>query len=72
MATVPGSTTLTPRQQFARAVRERFLAEAVQAMIEISGAVHERITALMDEPSNARESQERRDVWMAYKKCRPV
>jgi hypothetical protein len=53
-------------------VRERFLAEAVQAMIEISGAVHERITALMDEPSNARESQERRDVWMAYKKCRPL
>jgi hypothetical protein len=53
-------------------VRERFLAEAVQAMIEISGAVHEQITALMDEPSNARESQDRRDVWMAYKKCRPL
>ena len=72
MATTPGSSNLTPRLQFARAVRERFLAEAVQAMIEISGAVHERITALMDEPSNARESQERRDVWMAYKKCRPL
>ena len=72
MATAPGSSNLTPRQQFARAVRERFLAEAVQAMIEISGAVHEQITALMDEPSNAKESQDRRDTWMAYKKCRPL
>ena len=72
MATAPGSSHLTPRQQFARAVRERFLAEAVQAMIEISGAVHEQITTLMDAPGNARESQERRDVWMAYKKCRPL
>ena len=72
MPTAPGSSNLTPRQQFARAVRERFLAEAVQAMIEISGAVHEQITALMDEPSNAKESQDRRDTWMAYKKCRPL
>ncbi len=41
-------------------------------MIEISGAVHERITTLMDEPANARESQARRDTWMAYKRCRPA
>ena len=41
-------------------------------MIEISGAVHEQITRLMDEPSSARESQDRRDTWMAYKKCRPL
>ena len=72
MVTAPGSSHLTPRQQFARAVRERFLAEASQAMIEISGAVHEQITSLMDQPSNARESQERRDIWMAYKKCRSL
>jgi hypothetical protein len=72
MATVPAPSNLTPRLQFCRAVRERFLAEAMQAMTEISAAVHEQITALMDEPSNARESQERRDIWMAYKKCRPL
>ena len=72
MATASGSSNPTPRQQFARAVRERFLAEAMQAMIEISGAVHEQITTLMDGPGNARESQERRDIWMAYKKCRPL
>ncbi len=72
MAIAPGSSNLNPRQQFARAVRERFLVEATQAMIEISGAVHEQITTLMDGPGNARESQERRDIWMAYKKCRPL
>jgi hypothetical protein len=72
MTTASGSSPQTPRQQFARAVRERFLAEAIQAMVEISGAVYEQITTLMDEPSNARESQERRDTWMAYKKCRPL
>lgn len=72
MATAPSSIPLTPRLQFARVVRERFLAEAGKALIEISGAVHEQITTLMDEPSNAREGQDRRDTWMAYKKCRPL
>jgi len=41
-------------------------------MNAISGAVLDQITILMDTPSNARESQERRDIWMAYKKCRPL
>jgi len=68
MATRPG---LSPRQQLARAVRERFLAEAGKAMVEISGAVLERLTTLVDEPAGARESQIRRDTWMAYKRCRP-
>ncbi len=72
MAIAPSSSSLSPRQQFARALRERFLAEAGQAMTEIGGAVLEQITALMDAPSNARESQERRDIWMAYKTCRPL
>ncbi len=72
MAIAPGNSSLTPRQQFARALRERFLAEAGQAMSEIGVAVLDQITTLMDAPANARESQERRDVWMAYKKCRPL
>jgi hypothetical protein len=72
MAIAPGNSSLTPRQQFARALRERFLAEAGQAMSEIGVAVLDHITTLIDAPSNARESQERRDVWMAYKKCRPI
>nr|WP_295772722.1 DUF1631 family protein [Rhodoferax sp.] len=72
MATTPGSSILSPRQQFARALRERFLGEVGQAMTEIGGAVLEQITTLMDAPSNARESQDRRDMWMAYKTCRPL
>ena len=72
MAIAPGSSSLTPRQQFALALRERFLAEAGRAMVEIGGAVQEQLTALMDAPSNAREGQERRDVWMAYKSFRPL
>ena len=72
MAIAPGSSSRSPRQQFARALRERFLAEAGQAMTEIGGVVLEQITLLMDAPSNARESQERRDIWMAYKTCRPL
>jgi hypothetical protein len=69
MATPP---TLSPRLQLARAVRERFLAEMVKAMTELSVQVQMRLTELVDEPSSARDSQTRRDVWMAYKKCRPL
>lgn len=69
MATSP---SLSPRLQLARAVRERFLAESEKAMVEIGGAVQERLTALMDEPAGARENQIRRDIWMAYKSCRPL
>ncbi|TAH13584.1 MAG: DUF1631 domain-containing protein [Curvibacter sp.] len=69
MSTTPAST---PRAQLARALRERFLAEAGKAALEISGAVQERLTTLMDELINARESQVRRDTWMAYKRCRPI
>ncbi len=72
MATAPGTSSLSPRLQFARALRERFLAEMGQAMSEIGGAVLEHITQLMDAPAGARESQERRDLWMAYKKNRPL
>ncbi len=69
MATGPA---LSPRLQLTRALRERFLAEAGKALLEISGAVQERLTTLMDELTNARESQLRRDIWMAYKQSRPV
>jgi len=70
MATTP--PTLSPRLQLARAVRERFFAEMSRAMSEISVQVQVRLTELVDEPSTARESQVRRDVWMAYKRCRPI
>lgn len=66
------ASSMTPRQQLARAVRERFLAEMGKAMAEIAGTVQDRLSALMDEPSTARESQVRREIWTEYKKCRPV
>ncbi len=69
MATQAG---LSPRLQLARAVRERFLADVCKAMVEIGGTVQERLTELVNEPSNARDSQMRRDTWTAYKQCRPV
>lgn len=72
MVTASNSPKVTPRQQFARLVRERFLAEAGQALIEIGGVVQDRLTTWMDEPCSAKESQDRRDAWMAYKKCRPL
>ncbi|MCF8168674.1 MAG: DUF1631 domain-containing protein [Rhodoferax sp.] len=58
------------KTQLARAVRQRFLADANAAMLEIGEAVLERLTALMDEPASARDNQVRRDAWLAYKKCR--
>lgn len=60
------------RLQLAHNVRERFMAELGKAMVEIAGAVQERFTHLMDEPCNVRESQMRRDTWMAYKRCGPI
>ncbi len=69
MASSPGSN---PRIQLGKVLRERFLAEAGKAMVEISAAVEAKLTELMDELTNARESQIRRDVWTAYKRARPV
>jgi hypothetical protein len=63
---------LSPRRQLAKALRERFLAEAVKMLAEIGEAALERLTTLMDEPANARDNQLRRDAWMTYKRCRPV
>jgi len=65
------ASTMTPRLQLGRALRERFLTEMTKAMTELSGVVQARLTELVDEPASARDSQIRRDVWMAYKKCRP-
>ena len=70
MATIP--STLSPKLQLAKAVRERFVSEIGRAMAEVSAAVMERLTVLMDEPANARENQLRREVWLAYKKAAPV
>lgn len=67
MVTLPSTT---PKLQISRNVRDGFLAEMGKGLVEIGGAVQDRLTALMDEPTNARESQVRREFWVAYKRCR--
>ena len=53
-----------------RLVRERFLAEVCKGLTTIGAVVQERLGALVDEPTTARVSQTRRDIWEAYKHCR--
>ena len=66
------ASNTSPRLQLGRALRERFLTEMTKAMTELSGVVQARLTEMVDEPGSARDSQVRRDVWMAYKKNRPL
>ena len=70
MATTPESSKLTPRLQFARAIRARFLADLELGLNEVGDAVLERLAALMGEPGSVKEIQERRDVWSNFKKNR--
>lgn len=63
---------MTARLKFTRALRERFLGEASKAMAEAGAGVELQLVTMMDEPASARDSQHRRDVWMAFKKCRPL
>jgi Protein of unknown function (DUF1631) len=53
----------------ARRARELFLSKAVDIMGESAQAVRQRLNALLDESSNARQSQDRRDAWIQYQKC---
>jgi hypothetical protein len=53
----------------ARRARELFLGKAVDIMGESAQAVRQRLNALLDESSNARQSQDRRDTWLQYQKC---
>ncbi len=53
----------------ARRARELFLSKAVDIMGESAQAVRQRLNALLDESSNARQSQDRRDAWLQYQKC---
>ncbi|MDH4449329.1 MAG: DUF1631 family protein [Rhodoferax sp.] len=62
--------TLTASKELARTVRQQFLAQATAALADMGAVVQERLTELMDEMTNARESQTRRDVWMAFRQSR--
>ena len=58
------------RAQLAAETRKRFVAEAGRAMVEISSAVQDRLTTLMNEAAPTREMQARRDAWTAYQRAR--
>ena len=58
--------------QLSRTVREQFFEAICATLPEISAAVQDRLTELIDEPAGARENQLRRDVWLAYKKSRSM
>ncbi|HSV54677.1 MAG TPA: DUF1631 family protein [Burkholderiaceae bacterium] len=57
-------------KQLARQTRERFVADASRALIEIGTAVQEHLLRLLDQPSNLREMQNRRDAWTLYQQHR--
>ena len=61
------TSSLAPRLQLGRALRERYLADVSKAMVDLGEAVQNRLTELVVEPSLAREAQLRRDAWTAYK-----
>jgi len=65
-------TSMMPRLQLGKVVRENFLAELFQAMDEIAAAVQARLDDALDDVGNLRESQTRRDLWMHYKTARSV
>ena len=58
------------RAQLAQQTRERFVADAGHAMVELGTAVQERLTALMSEASPAHEMLSRRKVWATYESQR--
>ena len=67
MAILPPTTSLATAA-LARRARELFLSRAVEIMGEVAQAVRLRLTALLEESSNARQSQDRRDAWIQYQK----
>ena len=71
MATLPPSTTHAS-SALARKAREVFLGKATEVLNDVAQTVRHRLTELLDESSNARQSQERRDTWMQYQKGQAV
>jgi hypothetical protein len=60
------------RMQVAEKARQRFVADAERALVDLGGAVQDRLTTLLNEKGLTREMQDRRDAWMLFQKQRPV
>ena len=60
------------RMQVAEKARQRFVADAERALVELGGQVQERLNTLINEKGTTRELQARRDAWMAFQKSQPL
>ncbi len=65
VATLPPTTSLTTAA-LARQARDLYLAKAIEVLSDAGQAVRQKLTALLDQSANARESQDRRDAWVMY------
>ncbi len=62
------TASVTQRSLLPQETRKRFVTEAGRAMVELGGAVQERLGVLMREVAPSREMQERRDAWTLYQR----
>ncbi|MEO6624794.1 MAG: DUF1631 family protein [Burkholderiaceae bacterium] len=58
------------RHQLTKETRERFVADAGRAMVEVISAVQERLSVLVDEAAPSREMQARRDAWTFFQRTK--
>jgi hypothetical protein len=61
------ATALSVEAKLARQAREVFLTETAKLLAQTATAVQSRFGQLVDEPTTARESQDRRDAFLAFK-----
>jgi Protein of unknown function (DUF1631) len=71
VATLPPSSSLASAA-LARQARELFVGKAVEIFNETIVSVRQKITALLDKSANAKEAQDRRDVWVTFQKGEAV
>jgi uncharacterized membrane protein YgcG len=65
------NTSLTPAA-LAQQARDLFLTKAMEVLGDAAQSVRQKLTALLDQSANARESQDRRDAWVMYQKGEAV
>jgi hypothetical protein len=58
------------RVQIALEARKRFVADASRGMVELSTAVQDKLTSLMNETASLRDMQIRREMWSQYQRSR--
>ncbi len=71
MATHQPSSSIASAN-LARQARELFVGKATEILNEVAVLVRQRLSAMLDKSSNAREAQDRRDAFVAYQKSESV